>query len=334
MVENIKWDENGGYGIEDPKKAIQNKTADAPTINAIMNAIFKELGFEVSPVLISTRGHGKINTAYCLDRYYNYFLNRVVIGKDTLLVDATSKYIKMGSLPQRCMNYFGRHLPNIGPGEFIEIKSPDKYGELDNYEVNLDKNGNIKGHIINNNSGFAAEEFRNGFKELKPEDYSKIAQKVAKNAIVSNVKVENLFNPQADTKFEFDFEIKAEEEAPDHIYIEPGFYSKIEKNPFSNKTRLYPIDFGHATHNIYIVKINIPENYEIEEMPKGMNMALPDNAGKFIYNFIVQGNSINIVSRLTINKSYFEAEMAEPFSQFYSRLVAKQNEHIVLRKKQ
>ncbi|MFM7852955.1 MAG: hypothetical protein ACKO96_13820 [Flammeovirgaceae bacterium] len=82
-----------------------------------------------------------------------------------------------------------------------------------------------------------------------------------------------------------------------------------------------------------MAKIQIPEGYVLEELPKPKVMLLPENGGKFVYSASNQGNVINFVSQFIINKSVFAVEEYPTLREFYNLVVAKQAELIVLKKK-
>ncbi|MGV3538290.1 MAG: transglutaminase, partial [Rufibacter sp.] len=93
------------------------------------------------------------------------------------------------------------------------------------------------------------------------------------------------------------------------------------------------IDFAHAREDVYMCSFTIPDGYVVEELPKGMMLNLPEDGGKFTYMLQTQGNKIQVVSKVTISKPVFYAQEYQFLKQFYSQIVAKHAEQIVLRKK-
>jgi len=117
------------------------------------------------------------------------------------------------------------------------------------------------------------------------------------------------------------------------LYINPLIHLRIDENPFRLEERVYPVDFGKATERTLICKINIPENFIADELPKPKIILLPNNGGKFTYNVQAMGNIINVVSILTINQSLFSQMEYKSLREFYDLVVAKHAEQIVLKKK-
>ena len=97
--------------------------------------------------------------------------------------------------------------------------------------------------------------------------------------------------------------------------------------------REYPVDYGSPSERIYICKISIPEGYVVDELPKSVIVKMANNSAKYMYNVTQTGNAISLTSNLQINSSLFSQEEYPHLREFYTQLVAKQAEQIVLRKK-
>jgi hypothetical protein len=117
------------------------------------------------------------------------------------------------------------------------------------------------------------------------------------------------------------------------IYINPFVTSQLERNPFKLESREYPVDFGSAIEKTYMCKITVPENFSIDELPKSKVLALPGNAAKYLFNVAQNGNVIVITSTMAINKNLFLQDEYPNLREFYTQVVAKQAEQIVLKKK-
>ncbi len=122
-------------------------------------------------------------------------------------------------------------------------------------------------------------------------------------------------------------------EAGNTIYLSPFILAKAEENPFKQEKRNYPVDFGHPFDEMYMAKITIPDGYVIDELPKGKVLGLPENAAKYSYNVAQFGNTINVTSSLMINRGLFTQDEYPNLREFYSQMVSKQAEQIVLKKK-
>jgi hypothetical protein len=82
-----------------------------------------------------------------------------------------------------------------------------------------------------------------------------------------------------------------------------------------------------------MVKITVPADYQVDELPKNKMLVLPGNSCKYLFNATQIGNMISITSSLSFNKSVFSQEEYPALRDFYGQVVAKQAEQIVLKKK-
>jgi hypothetical protein len=117
------------------------------------------------------------------------------------------------------------------------------------------------------------------------------------------------------------------------IYLNPFFTAQTKENVFKEPTREYPVDFGTPIERLYMAKINIPDGFVVDELPKSKVVVLPNNGGKYSYNVTQMGNTLNVVSMMQINKSLFIQTEYELLREFYNQIVEKQAEQIVLKKK-
>ncbi len=119
----------------------------------------------------------------------------------------------------------------------------------------------------------------------------------------------------------------------DKIYVNPFPGHREESNPFVASVRRYPVDFPLPSDVTLITKIAIPDGYEIESLPESSATILPENGGRCSFNFSRTANQVVVTSRTQINKTLFMPEEYPQLRAFYSHILAKKGEHIVLQKK-
>ena len=82
-----------------------------------------------------------------------------------------------------------------------------------------------------------------------------------------------------------------------------------------------------------MVNLTLPAGYELEEMPKGMALELPDGGGRFSYGVQASPIGLQIVSRMSLARPVYSAEEYAYLREFFARMMAKQSERLVLKKK-
>jgi hypothetical protein len=82
-----------------------------------------------------------------------------------------------------------------------------------------------------------------------------------------------------------------------------------------------------------VLRMEIPQGYEIEELPKTVRVRLNDGDGSYEYAFLADENSLQFRSRLILKRTYFMPEEYQSLRDFFAQVVKKQGEYIVFRKK-
>ncbi len=103
-------------------------------------------------------------------------------------------------------------------------------------------------------------------------------------------------------------------------------------NPFKQELRSFPVDFGYGSEKIYTCSFTLPAGYKIEEMPARLLLELPGKGGMFAYEVAQQGDQLKVISKISLNKAVYSIEEYGALREFYSKIVAKQAEQIVLKK--
>ncbi|MDB2463090.1 transglutaminase, partial [Algibacter sp.] len=118
----------------------------------------------------------------------------------------------------------------------------------------------------------------------------------------------------------------------DKIYFSPLFFLKTGENPFKLEKREFPVDFGYPSVTSYRVVVSIPEGYKIESVPEAGVFMMPDNLCSFKYNISAQGNKVQLSIVSDINESIITPLYYEALKMYFSKIVEKEAEQIVLTK--
>jgi hypothetical protein len=106
----------------------------------------------------------------------------------------------------------------------------------------------------------------------------------------------------------------------------------ITSNPFIAESREFPVDFINPWSSKIINMITIPEGYQVTELPKSAIYTLPNQIGSYKYTIAFNGNQIQLMCVVDIKSSQILAENYPDVREFYSLIVAKYAEMVVLKK--
>lgn len=309
------------------RDAFRDHSGNSADINIMLTAALRELGFKASPVLISTRGNGMVRPNFPTSGQFDYVICLVVLDDKEILLDATDKVFPIGYLPPRCFNDKG-WVVNENGGFWVNLVPLNGHDE--NYEINLVLDDEVfKGKIHSKKVGYASFNSRN---KLTKDGESGLLESY--NNRYSGWTIDNYKAVPQPAEFIEDLELEISDaiEKVGNLYlITPIILGAINTNPFKLDKRDYPIDFNFPQSVRYTSTIEIPEGYQIDEIPKPVNIMLPEKGGRFLFNVSVLGNKITITNLLSINQQVYPAAMYPYLKEFYKMIVDKHAEKIVLK---
>jgi hypothetical protein len=118
----------------------------------------------------------------------------------------------------------------------------------------------------------------------------------------------------------------------DLIYFNPIIGEVYKTNPFKSVERYYPVEMPYKLEETYVLNMDIPKGYQVDELPKSARVAYNGNEG--IFEYLIQKNTDNIQMRvhLKLNKAFFPTEEYTTLRDFFGYVVKKENEQIVFKK--
>ncbi|REE81865.1 uncharacterized protein DUF3857 [Lutibacter oceani] len=330
---HFKWNEK--YSIfknVNVKNAFEKKTGNVGEINISLINALKLANLNAELVVLSVRNNGFATKLYPVISDFNYLIAKVNIDGTYFLLDATEKLLPFGLLPFRCLNGYGRVMDFEKDSYWIDIKPNEKNITNLTALLELKEDGTIIGKIRKYYSGYNAflrreksfslqeddliSEFESSFTDLEVINYEIINKDEKEKPLIENfeVKIENLDNVNT-------------------IYFNPFFDEKFSKNPFKQKNRLYPVDFGYPRQFSTNFSLEVPDNFNIESFPKNKSIALNDNGGNF--SLLIRKNQnfkITMKSDFKIKKPiYFNVEYYL-LKELFNQVINSQKTPIILKK--
>jgi hypothetical protein len=324
---------NGVYGKYSEfgiRKAFDNKKGNVGDINLSLVAALRFAGFTTEPVILSTRENGMPREIHPVLSDFNYVIAKITIGDKQYLLDATEDVYPFGVLPERCLNGKGRAL---GENEsyWIEMKSSQKRKRISSVALKVNENGDMEGTMQNTYIGYEAIRVRKEiFSTSKNEYIDGIAKKYPALEIVST-ELQNEDEIEKSVTEKIFFKISGDSQ--NTMIINPFLAAHWEANPFKASERIYPVDFGVPIDEINTFSIEIPENYEVENIPENIGLALPNAGGRLMLASTIAGSKLSMSSAFQINKLVFTAEEYHYLRELFSLLLKMQSADLLVKKR-
>lgn len=275
---NYVWD--GSFRIfseVDVKDLIKYKTGNISSINTLLHNIYENEGFNVQPIIGSTRGNGLVTKSHPAITDFNYLIVQLNVEDKEYLVDATEKYLEFGKVPFRFLNSYARLMDLKGNSEWIDIEAEGFSSVVHKDSLVVNQNGISSGTSELSFSDYHALRTR---KIMDNADIEKNYNSVANpNSFTGVTEVKAFNHENLEEDFQINFKIEnTSENINNTIYLNPFSFRFFTENPFKAQQRTYPIDFGYKDSYSYAVHVKIPENYTAM-LPDQRLLRLPENGG-------------------------------------------------------
>ncbi len=328
----VKW--SGNYGIYAQKgirAAYKEGEGSVADINLLLVAMLRSQGLDANPVLISTRNNGV--PLFPTREGFNYVICMVQSESSFLLIDATEPYSANNVLPERLLNWKGRVVKEGGVSSWVDIKSGKKSKESTMLNVKIDSDLTITGKVRKNYTSNSALKYRKRYTNLGLEDHIKSLESNKGDLEITDLIYENDKDLSQPVKVTYDYELSdGIDEVGDKLYFSPLLFLAIKENPFKLEERLYPIDFVSPSGDMSIINIMLPEGYKVESLPVSEAIEFKDGDVKFEYIIQENGKYLSLKVNLEINNPIISPSDYKGFKVFFSKIVEKQSEQIVLTK--
>ena len=321
-------DHDSKYLSQEMKKTIQSKQGNSADINLLLIAMLMNANLVASPVLLSTVDNGKINYEYPVLSKYNYVVCQLIIDKKQYFLDASYKYLPFSKLPGECYNGYARVInPLNSQGIYL---SPNSLNESINTTVLISAKDS-KAMVTTSLSAQPTIEVKKQLGAIsKEEEIKRIKALLLNEANVNNVSIHGLSD--ADTNIAVKYEVPLDFGSEDVIYFTPLLNAQIKSNPFVAATRKYQIELPYCKEETFRLTMEIPDGYEVDELPSSSQIKLNENAGLFDYSINRNNNTIELNVKMKLTKAIYEPEEYQALRDFYKNIIKKEAEQIVFKK--
>ena len=323
---------SGMYIYKGLKDIVKNKNGTVGDLNLLLIAMLRNQRITANPVILSTRNHGFTHEYYPLMDRYNYVIAQVTIGNDILYLDATEPRLAFNKLPLQVYNGHARIISN--DNAVPVFFAADSLVETTNTMVFIANNdkGEVEGSLTNNPGYYHALDVRNELAKKNMEEYKKALIAAAPEEVeLSNITVDSLKLLDEPLAVKYDLKFKAFGDAG-IVYFNPLVGEATKKNPFTAAERFYPVEMPYTLDDIYVLNMEIPKGYKVEELPKSARVMLNDDEGMFEYLISTSNNSIQMRRRLILKKANYTNEDYQTLRDFFGFIVSKEAEQIVFKK--
>jgi hypothetical protein len=331
--DHFKVDGRGVSNSEDKSLSdvYKSGTGNVGSINMILIAMLRTQKVQADPVILATRDRGLTNQAYPLLDNYNYLLCRVRADNNIYFLDASDPTMGFGWIPLACYN---GHARVVTTQNFPVFLAPDSIRESRTVTADIrnDDHGTMILSWANHAGYYESSDLRSILKSKTTEAVFKdLTQTTPDKKSLDSFYISNLKNLDEPMVLHYTMTLEPAREA--RIYFNPFLNMGLTENPFKSATRSYPVEMPYVSEKTYVLNMEIPAGYEIDDLPKSQKILLNENEGYYDFQLETAGGTIKIKSTVVLKKAIFEPEEYNSLKDFYTAIIKKQSEMIVFKKK-
>ena len=314
------------------KNVIKNKNGNVAEVNLLLTAMLLKADLDAAPIILSTRSNGYTHSIYPLMDHFNYVISTVKLNGVDYYLDASESQMPFGKLDYECYNGHARIVNRAATPIDLSADSLKELSITSVLVINDDK-GNSIGAFQQAPGFYRSISLRNSIRAKGIAELQKNIQKdFGDEAVISNLRLDSLTKLDEPLAMQYDFDLNTDK--PDIMYVSPMFGEGYKENPFKSAQRFYPVEMPYRVDDMYILQMEVPAGYEVDELPKSTVVKLNEQGdATFEYRVSLQNNTIYLRSRLMTQRTWFAPDEYDMLREFFSIIVKLHNEQIVFKKK-
>lgn len=329
----VRW--NGEYAFySGSKDALKNGVGTNAQINALLISALNDAGIKSYAVLLRRRSQGRIyHFMPSLDKLTTFVVASETKDGTVYYLDGSATHGGLNMLPSDLLVDAARTFHLNESGKMVDLTKLTKNIVAIGNIAKLNSDGTLNCDITTSYKNLPAYHFKNDLYNLK--DSTEYIEKFQtdNNVKVTKYAVQGQNDNMSNTVTE-NISIKKEGlSRGDFIYLNPLIIPHTTKNTFTQSERKLPIEFESPTTFLITTRIQIPDDYTVEELPKPGKFTLDENAAGFSYLINQTGNEIQINYKFFLNEILFPFSSYPGIKEFWGELTSKNKELIVLKKK-
>lgn len=313
LVDNPQWEE----GI-----------AVAEDYNHLLFNMLEFAGLDPSLVMTSTKRHGPILKELPTVDQFNYMLCQLTLNGSTYLLDATSRFLPFGAVPEYCLNSVGLLIDKNSFG-WIDIKQNHPSQTMIRARLVIEPGQTLSGKVVVASTGYSA------FTKAKVHA-SQNLEALTKFAASSSVQTDSMgvkhskegsiiFNEFYGGSF-----FSNVTEIGDKLYLSPSIMEDGFQPAFNSSERQFPIDLGILEERSIMITVTIPPGYKIESVPEDKKFVMPDKSISCSFKTTYNEHFVVASYHFVNTRTLYAASEYQQLKEFFNFLVARQVMPIVL----
>jgi transglutaminase-like putative cysteine protease len=327
----VKGD-RGIYVDHSLKKVFIAKEGSEAEVNMLLTIMLRKAGIDANPLILSTRENGTVDVYYPLISEYNYVICVAQINDRYVTMDASQPYIGYGILPISCYNGYGHIVNEDFPMPAFFSADSIHESKVTYITIFNDDNGASTGSYKSVLGKYESYDVRKDIFSSSVDVYEKkITANHSPDLVINNFGIDSLRKYEYPLTVHYDFDLK-NIPGKDILYFNPLVDEGYKSNPFKSMERHFPVEMPYQTDKTYVLNMEIPVGFQVDELPKSARVTYNNNEGLFEYLMQKGERNLQLIVRIKLNKANFPVNEYGSLRDFFAYVVKKESEQIVFKK--
>ncbi|HET9571700.1 MAG TPA: DUF3857 domain-containing protein [Bacteroidales bacterium] len=333
IKKRIRWNDHYDLFNGFPKEAIKNGTGNNAEINFVLMSVLRDAGIKTYPILLSERSKGQLPlTNATIDQLSTFIVAAMTKDSSFYYMDGSAKYGGPNMLPTDLQVDRARVFNKSSVEKWVDLTKLTPNFQISNIQAELTKDGLLKGVRSTSYTNQFAYDYKSNFASTKDSmEFIKNLQKrfdltvdsmevTGKEPMSNSVNERMVFNKQMNTVGDF-------------MYVNAMIFRHLSNNPFTQTDRKLPIEFTYPYGYQSTCTLQIPDGYQVEELPKSVKFKLPGKVGECQFVVRQSGNTVTFNYLFQLYQIVFAQTDYPMIQDFFGQAAAKNVEMLVLKKK-
>lgn len=315
------------------RRTVEKHLGNAADVNLLLVQTLRQAGLQATPLLLSTRDHGQVQTDLPVITQFNYVAAHLTLpNQPDVLLDATEPQFTLGFLPERCLN--GQGCLADASGRWLPLKPAANHVQYRTAKLRLTPQGALEGTVKLEYGGYAGLEARRQIRESSTGDYLGRIRHRWSDWQPADLKLVALDSVRKPLAVELNLNLPSDNPDAAMLYLPLLKAVDIMPHPFKSENRLYPVNLGMPHEYTGLLTLTLPTNFMMQELPANLMLALPNGGGRFSFQASqISPETIQIATRLQLLKSDYSPEEYAALREIHQRAASKYAEMLVVRRK-
>ncbi len=329
IANKVQWNDTNAAYTSKLKNALEKGVGNSADMNFLLINALTAGGIDAFPVLLRTRKAGRLPYTHPSASAFNYMITGIQIDTMLYYTDASDKFSGWNILPQKSMVQQARAIRGLR-GDWVDLSTISTGTVFLQTAVQF-KDSQAEMTVNEVRKGMDAYNARHTFATFDNEE--KFIEKMQEK---ENCEIDNFeITGYSDIDDQFRVQYLKKTDLPltgDHFYYTLPLANLYTENPFKAETRSFPINFDYLRAYIQALEIEIPDGYEVAELPNSERIILENNTLSYIYTIRVVNNKILVNTKYQLRELTFLTDQYDILKEFFAKMLLKNKEQIVFKK--